>query len=91
MRVRFQPIESPARVLVRENGDERFEEIWPIQVELEIQGTPAPLHFAWDRYHGVLYVDERWRGRGLLGDLAAAEHAAMVARDVLQRSVESVG
>ena len=34
MRVRFQTIETPARVLVRERHEERFEEIWPVQVEL---------------------------------------------------------
>ncbi|MEM9072911.1 MAG: hypothetical protein AAGE52_30670 [Myxococcota bacterium] len=80
----FQPLTSPLAVSV----DGELREIWPVVVQLEIDGRPAPLHFAWDRYHRVLRVDERWAGRRLLGDRAATKRALSLARETLRRAAD---
>ncbi len=84
MRVVFQPIESPCVVEV----EGRLCELWPVVVDVAIDGRRAPLRFAWDRHHRVLRVDERWEGRALLGDQEAKRRAAGVAREVLRRAAE---
>ena len=90
MRVRFQTIETPCFIQrtgeSTELGESQFVEIWPVWVDLEINGHSAPLQFAWDRHHHMLYVDERWKGRELLGDPAAAQKAREVALEVLRRA-----
>ncbi len=85
MRVRFSPIEEPAYVLV----DGEMREIWPTFVEVMVHERPTLLRFAWDRHERVLYVDERWEGRTLLGDAEAAQAAAGVAREALMKAAEA--
>lgn len=85
MRVRFSPIEEPAYVLV----DGEMREIWPTTVEVMVRQRPTVLRFAWDRHERVLYVDERWEGRSLLGDPEAAQAAAEIAREALLRAAEA--
>ncbi len=85
MQVVFQPIESPCVVEV----EGRPREIWPVVVDVAIEGRRVPLRFAWDRYHRVLRVDERWEGRALLGDREAKRRAARLAREVIRRAAEA--
>ncbi len=88
MRVRYAEIQEPAYVIVSDRGKERTEALWPVMVDVDVNGKNAPLRFAWDRWHQVLYVDSRWPGRELLGDAAGAHHAAAVARKVLQKAAD---
>lgn len=85
MQVVFQPIESPCVVEV----EGRLQELWPVVVDVAIDGRRVPLRFAWDRHHRVLRVDERWEGRRLLGDAEAKRRAAILAREVLRRAAEA--
>ncbi len=88
MHVVFQSLGEPGSPVVV-TADGELKEIWPVVVELTIAGKPAPLRFAWDRYHRILRVDERWGGRSQLGDIEAKRRCAEVALEVIKRAANA--
>lgn len=84
MRVIFRRIDDPCVVTVEGPGTVERHELWPVIVDVVVRGERVPLRFAWNRHHRELWVDERWPGRTLLGDLEARKRAATLARQALQ-------
>jgi hypothetical protein len=88
VRVVFRRIEDPCVATVDgERGVERHE-LWPVIVDVVVRGERVPLRFAWNRFERVLWVDERWPGRALLGDAEARAVAAKLARETLRTAAE---
>jgi hypothetical protein len=90
LRVRFVQMAGEVfHVRVKEvDGSDRVHECWPTVVMHALDGAQVPLRFAWDRYHRVLYVDERWPALGRLPRGACEETAARLARRVMREAAE---
>ncbi|MBX3248616.1 MAG: hypothetical protein KF901_15675 [Myxococcales bacterium] len=88
MRVVFERLDEPCVVRVPGPAGPEVHELWPVVVDVAIDGDRLPMRFVWDRFARVLRVDERWPGRVKLGDARAAAEAARVAREALAAAAE---
>lgn len=88
MRVVFERLGEPCVIRVLGPDGVEVHELWPVIVDVAIDGERIPMQFVWDRWGKLLRVDERWPGRAKLGDARAAAEAARVAKQALAAAAE---